>query len=77
MLIENFKESKCQYARVTFQRNTAWGAGEQLTITVCHHYKGAVLTVTLMFGKRILGSCVARVTGRTTKFYRKLLLFRM
>ena len=33
-------------------RNTAWGAGEQLTITANHHHEGAPLTVALMSGKR-------------------------
>ena len=45
---------------------TAWGAGEQLTITANHLHEGAPLIVALMSGKRYL--TVIRVTGRTDNF---------
>ena len=40
------------HTKTHFTRNTAWGAGEQLTITTNHHHEGAPLTVALMSGKR-------------------------
>ena len=44
-----------------FTRYTAWGAGEQLTITANHHHHGAPLTIALMSGKRTFGlMCCAR-----------------
>ena len=76
----DFVCQKCAFKDRThethFTRNTAWGAGEQLTITANHHHEGAPLTVALM-SNGTSGSCVARVTGRAAKFIENFLIQRV
>ena len=69
-------KARTQYQQ--FIRNTARGAGQQLTIAANHHHhhEGAPLTVALMSGKRHFGlKCCAR-HWQDCQIHGKLFLFR-